>query len=193
MHNFSIFTAALDGNTNYCVTGPDCQILSIMVKPGERVVSEPGSMMFMSSDVKTSMECGNFSRTFTGESCCKSIFTNTGSKNGFIALTPNFPAKVLPISLPNYGKKIITKKGAFLSSIGDVSVTANFDCCSCASCCGGLGMIRQEMTGTGTAFIAAGGTVLTKVLEPNEVLVVDSESVVGFADTVKFGVRTAGT
>jgi uncharacterized protein (AIM24 family) len=46
--------------------------------------------------------------------------------------------------------------------------------------------------GTGTLFLAAGGTVLTKQLAPGEVLVVDTSSVVGFQSSVKFGVRLAG-
>lgn len=30
-------------------------------------------------------------------------------------------------------------------------------------CCGGLGFVRQHMTGSGTGFLAAGGTILQKV------------------------------
>ena len=125
-------------------------------------------MMFMSPELKTTVECGNCSRLCTGETLCKTIFTNQGKSEGFVAVTPNFPARVVPINLAQYGGKLLAKNGSFLASSGDVSVAASVDCCSCAACCGGLGMVRQSVTGSGTAFLAAGGTVLNKVLQPNE-------------------------
>lgn len=167
--------------------------LSVLKKSyAMQVVCEPGTMMFMHPDMKSSVECGNCSRVCAGESCCKAIFTNGGSNQAYVALTPNFPAKVVPINLSSVGNKFIAKKGSFLSSVGDVSIKANFDCCSMAACCGGLGAVRQEADGTGTVFLAAGGTVLQKTLASGEVLIIDTESVVGFQESVKFGVRLAG-
>lgn len=52
-------------NTLYYI-GPDCQILSVCLKPGDSVEAEPGSMMFMHPDVKTSTECGSCCRIIAG-------------------------------------------------------------------------------------------------------------------------------
>ena len=231
---FDIFYDVRKPEAPYCVNGPDCQIVTLMLNPGQKLAAEPGAMMYMSPGTKTSVECGSCSRVLTGESCCKTIYTNQTSNQGYIALTPHFPAKVIPLNLPEYGGKIIAKRGMYMASVGDVSVTANFDCTCCVSAFGGLGSIRQAMTGDGTVFLAAGGTVLTKVLKEGEVninihlfhftlfsssfktmplivfvcvltivftipliaivqqIVVDSESVVGFQDSVKLGLRCAG-
>jgi uncharacterized protein (AIM24 family) len=106
-------------------------------------------------------------------------------------VTPNFPAKVVPVNLAKVGK-VITKKGAYMASTGDVKIIADFDCCSCACCFGGMGMVRQTAEGTGVVFLAASGTIVQKHLSHGEKLLVDTDSVVGFQETVKLGVRTAG-
>jgi uncharacterized protein (AIM24 family) len=128
---------------------------------------------------------------FKGETWCKSILKNTGNKEAYLGITPNFPAKVIPVKLSD-SDKFIGKSGAYMSSIGDISVAADFDCCSLGGCFGGLGLVRQSLTGNGTVFLAAGGTVITKTLDINETVIVDSNSVVGFDDTVQFSVNFSG-
>lgn len=110
----------------------------------------------------------------------------------FISLTPNYPAKIVPIHLPSVNGKFIAKKGAYMSAIGDVAVTADCDCNPITCCCGGLGCIRQETSGQGTVFYSAGGTILQKELAAGEKVVVDALSIVGFQESVKFGVRPTG-
>ena len=63
-----------------------------------------------------------------------------------------------------------------------------------ACCCGGLPPIIQNVTGAphGTAFLAAAGTIVAKNLAPGEAVVVDSTSIVGFENDVKFDVRQVG-
>ena len=158
---------------------------------GERTECEPGSMMFMSPQIKSSVECGNCSRLCAGEGLFKSVYTNPDSTSGFVSMTPNFPAKVVPVDLSKFGK-IITKSGAYMGSIGDVSVKVDCDCNCCTCCCGGMGMTRQSASGTGTVFLAAGGTILSKTLAVKEVVMVDETSLVAFQDTAKMSIRTAG-
>jgi len=189
--NFEIFIPKLAPETKYAITGPDCQILTVNLHPGETLESEPGSMMFMSPDIKTILRCGKLSRLCTGETLCKTIFTNHGSTDAYVALTPNFPAKIVPVDLVETGTMVL-KNGSYMSALGEISLTADVDCCSFTCCCGGLGFIRQNASGSGTVFLTAGGTVLTKTLADNETIIVDSNAVVGFQKTVKFGVRRAG-
>jgi uncharacterized protein (AIM24 family) len=170
---------------------PDCQILTVNLKTGERVECEPGSMMFMSPNIKSSVECGNCSRLCAGEGLFKSVYSNPDSLNGFVSMTPNFPAKVVPVDLGKYGK-IVTKSGAYMGSIGDVSVKVDCDFNCCTACFGGMGCTRQSAEGSGTVFLAAGGTILSKTLAVKETIVVDEASLVAFQDTAKKSLRTAG-
>jgi uncharacterized protein (AIM24 family) len=72
---------------------------------------------------------------------------------------------------------IIVRITSFMCGIGHYKISASFDCCSLTSCLGGLGMVRQKISGDGVVFLQAGGTVLEKTLEAGESLVVDQESV----------------
>jgi hypothetical protein len=60
---------------------------------------------------------------------CKSNIKKLGNKDAYIGLSPNFPAKIIPIKL-NGSNKFIGKSGAYMSAIGEVSVEAGYDCCS---------------------------------------------------------------
>lgn len=79
-----------------------------------------------------------------------------------------------------------------MSAIDDVKIAAECDFNPMTVCCGGLGCIRQEASGSGTVFYAAGGTILQKTLAPGETVVTDSLSIVGFQDSVQYGVRPSG-
>ncbi len=145
----------------------------------------------MSPGVKSSVECGRCTRICTGETLCKVVYTNETKSTGYIGITPNFPAKVVPVDLTQF-HRIFTRKGTYFSSIGDVEVSANCDMSCFRSALGGLGCIRQEARGTGTVFLGAGGTVVSKILADGETFVVDEDSVVGYQDTVDVGIRFAG-
>jgi len=145
--------------------------------------------MFMSPKIKMTQEMGNCTRLCVGESCCKTVFHNDQRDEGFVSLTPSFPAKVIPVDLTTVGQKLIAKGGAYMSHVGDVSLAATWDCCPTTCWFGGMGIARQGITGTGTVFLEAGGVVLTKVLAAGEVLVVDTDSIVAFQETVILNVR----
>ena len=65
----------------------------------------------MSPAVKTEVGCGKCSRILTGESLCVTTFTNPTNAESYVALTPNYPAKIVPLKLDQYGGKLILKKG----------------------------------------------------------------------------------
>jgi uncharacterized protein (AIM24 family) len=190
---FDIVVPDLSGSSMpFTITGVDCQVLSVSVPPKGRVECEPGSMLLMSGDIGTSVECGSCGRLCTGETLCKVVFTNEGKDEGFVALTPNYPAKVVPCNLTKLGNKLIVKSGSYMGSIGKVDLAADADCNCCSCCCGGMGFVRQAVKGDGTVFLTAGGTVVQKMLQPNEQIIVDTNSVVGYQDGVGFGIKRTG-
>lgn len=66
----------------FTITGADCQVVSILVKNGQRVEAEAGSMLMLSNDISTSVECGSCSRICAGENLLKSVYTNKGTQDG---------------------------------------------------------------------------------------------------------------
>ena len=182
----------------YNVEGSDAQVVNIKLEPGEKVRSEQGVMMQMHPDVKMSVEmnpcCGLYA-ALSGESCCKNTYVNQNAAPQFIGFTPNFPAKVVPMPLAK-GQLVRSKPGGYMAEIGDVGINVKLDCCSRTCLCGGLGCIQQSMVGNGdkanVAFLAAGGTVMEKVLGENEKIIIDTQSLVAWDDTVDMDVRLAG-
>ena len=81
-----------------------------------------------------------------------------------------------------------------MANIDDVEVKSSCEPCSIVTCCTPFPCMRQQLTTStgGTAFIAAGGTVMQKDLAEGEKLVVDPFSLVAWDTSVNLGVRKAG-
>ena len=122
------------------------------------------------------------------------VFENTQEELGFIGLTPNFPGKVIPVDLSdaNVDGKLICKAGSYFAHYGEVEIETDFDCNPCKACCGGAGFVRQGLVGTGTVFLASTGTVMQKVLGEGEKIVVDTNSVLAWAEGVDMELQTVG-
>ena len=131
------------GGQQWTISGHDMQVLTFIVPPGETVLTEQGSMMFMHPDMTNEVEllccscsgecCG---RILGGESCVKVLLKNESDNEGYVGLTPNFPAKIVPVKFGSNVKSgtIIAKPGAYMSHIGDVDVGYSLDC-SLSTCC----------------------------------------------------------
>lgn len=184
--------------SKYAITGDESQVMTMKLDQGETLHTEPGVFMYRSGGITadTGYE-GCFARCCAGESCCSVKYTNTGgSNNEVIAITPNFPsAKLIPVDLsdPNIGGTLLSQGGAYVAHLGDVEVGMDLDCNPSRACCGGTGFIRQELTGTGTAFIEGLGTVVQKLLADDEKIVVDTNCILAWAKTVDVSIRRAGT
>jgi uncharacterized protein (AIM24 family) len=90
------------------ISGHDMQVLTSTLPPGEEFITETGSFMFGSAGIKTTVEltcCTRSScyegieRIVGGESCVKVLLRNEGAEDGFVGITPNFPAKIIPIKV----------------------------------------------------------------------------------------------
>ncbi len=90
------------------ISGHDMQVLTSTLPPGEEFITEPGSFLFGSAGIKTSVEltcCTRDScsegvgRILGGENCVKVLLRNEGTEEAFVGITPNFPAKIVPIKV----------------------------------------------------------------------------------------------
>lgn len=189
------------GGHEWSVSGHDMQVLSMTVPPGETITTEVGSFMYMHPGMETKVElllcsakgCNEgCNRCAGGESCVKVYLLNEQNEQGYVGLTPNFPAKIIPIKFGTHvapGASLIAKGGAYMSELGNVDVGCNLDCSPVTWCCAGLGFCRQKLTGDddSIAFLNAGGTIVFKNLKDGETITIDTGSVVGFEDTAKMG------
>ena len=151
-------------------------------------------MLFSHPNVESSIVCeGCCFRVISGEACCAVKYTNAGESDAFIGLTPNFPAKVIPVEMSWVNGKLLSKEGAYMAHMGDdVSVGIDLDCNCMTCCCGGQGCVRQNITGSGTVFLNAGGTIVQKSLYEGETLLLDTEALVAWSADMEFGIKTTG-
>ncbi len=194
------------GGHMWTVSGHDMQVLTTTVPPGEEVITEVGSFMFMAPFMTTQVELtlcsssgcfGGWSRVCGGESCVKVHLKNDSSEEGYVGITPNYPAKVLPIKFGTHlapGQAFIAQGGSAMSQLGDVNVGCDLDCGLSTCCCAGLGCCRQKVSGAdgSIVFLAAGGTIMYRDLEPSETIMVNSQAVLAFEQSVILGITPNG-
>jgi len=95
------------GGHQWAIAGHDMQVLAMTVPSGEKVVTEVGSFMFGSPGIVTKVEltlCGKgfaegCDRICGGESCVKVFLENEDPAEGYVGITPNFPAKIIPLQV----------------------------------------------------------------------------------------------
>ena len=191
---------------DYRIIGDDIQLVEIELDPGETVIAEAGSMMYMENDIEYDTKLGDGSqpnqgmfqkllsagsRVLTGESLFVTHFTNRGSGKRHVSFSAPYPGKIVPVELSNYGNTLIVQNDSFLCAALGTKISLQFNRRLGAGLVGGEGFILQRLEGDGRAFIHAGGTVIERHLE-YESLRVDTGCIVGFTAGIDFNVEAAG-
>ncbi len=190
--------------------GDDMQFVEIELDGGESVVAEAGAMMYM--DEKISMETifgdgssnsqgkglmgklmGAGKRVITGEGLFMTVFTNTMGEKAHVSFAAPYPGKIIPAVLTEFGGKLICQKDAFLCAAKGVSIDIHIQKKIGAGFFGGEGFIMQKLEGDGMAFLHAGGTIIRKDLQKNEVLKLDTGCLVAMTSDVDYDVQFAGS
>ncbi|MGJ8744188.1 TIGR00266 family protein [Polaribacter sp.] len=192
---------------DFKIFGEEMQFVEIELDPQEGVVAEAGTFMMMDDQIKMNTILGDGSnqetgllgkifsagkRILTGESLFMTVFTNDGVGKKQISFASPYPGKIIPIDLTEFGGKFICQKDAFLCAAKGVSIGIEFSKKLGRGLFGGEGFIMQKMEGDGLGFIHAGGTMAKKVLQPGEVLKVDTGCIVGFTQEVDYDIEFVG-
>jgi uncharacterized protein (TIGR00266 family) len=194
---------------DYQVFGHDMQFVEIELDPGESAVAEAGAMMFKDAQIQMETVFGDGShsgqggsfmdkllgagkRVITGESLFTTLFSNAGSGKAKVAFASPYPGTIIPLSLKNYGGRLICQKDSFLCAARGVSIGIFFQKKIMTALFGGEGFIMQKLEGDGQVFVHAGGTVVERELKAGERLDVDTGCVVALSQTVGFDVKPVG-
>jgi len=116
-----------------------------------------------------------------------------------IALTPSFPAKVVPVDLDAHSGELFFKSGAFMAALDpqlkfDIERAGRSEGSTFGTgLLGGQGFVLNKVTGDGWVFLQAAGAIWEKQLARGETIVVDRECVVAWETTVQFSYRAAGS
>lgn len=186
------------------IFGSEMQYVEITLDPGEMVIAESGSMMFMSPGIKMETVFGDPSkqstgimgklkaagkRLLTGESLFMTTYQNVAQQRLTVAFAAPYPGKLLTMHLDKLGGELICQKDAFLCAARGVEVGIAFQKKILTGLFGGEGFIMQRLTGDGIAIVHAGGTLLHRTLAPGETLQVDTGCLVALTPTVTYDVQ----
>ncbi len=162
---------------NYQIIGEPLPVVICSLQAGEAMITERGSMCWMSPNMKmettTSGGLGKaFGRMFAGEALFQNRYTAQGG-NGTIAFASSFPGSIRALQIAP-GRDIIVQKSAFLASDPTVQLSVHFQKKLGAGLFGGEGFIMQRLSGSGTAFIEIDGYAVEYDLGVGQSMVVDT-------------------
>ena len=190
---------------DYKLFGEEMQCVEIELDPQEAVIAEPGSFMMMTDGISMQTLFGDGNQTgfmsklftagkrlLTGENLFMTVYTNQSYAKRQVTFAAPYAGKIIPMDLSKLGNRIICQKDSFLCAAKGVEVGIEFSKKLGTGLFGGEGFIMQKLEGDGMAFVHSGGHVIEKVLQPGEILKVDTGCIVGFTSTVQYDIQFVG-
>ena len=176
----------------YEIKGGSFPVVICSLENGEKMITEKGSMAWMSPNMQMETHGGGlgkmFSKAFSGESMFQNHYTARGGP-GLIAFTSSFPGEIRAVEIAP-GREMIVQKTAFLASEAGVNLSIHFQKRLGAGLFGGEGFIMQRLSGCGTAFVEIDGDIMEYELKPGQKIIVDTGNVAGFEPTGQMDIQT---
>lgn len=160
----------------YEIKGTPLPVAICYLEAGEKMITEKGSMSWMSPNMEMETNAGGFGkalgRMFSGESMFRNTYSPKGG-NGMIAFASSFPGSIVPFQIEP-GKELIVQKSGFLASESTVELSVHIQKKLGAGFFGGEGFIMQKLSGHGTAFVEFDGAVMEYDLAAGQSIVLDT-------------------
>lgn len=161
----------------YEILGDNLPVVVCKLNAGEAMISERGSMSWMSPNMKMETTSGGglgkaIGRMFAGEAMFQNRYTAQGGP-GMIAFASSFPGSIRALEIAP-GREIIAQKSAFLAGEPGVTLSVYFQQKVAAGFFGGEGFIMQKIAGNGMAFVEIDGSAVEYMLGPGETIIVDT-------------------
>lgn len=174
----------------YEIKGGAFPVVICQLESGEQMVTEKGSMVWMSPNMQMETKGGGlgrmFSKAFSGESMFQNVYTARGA--GMIAFGSSFPGRIVALTIAP-GQEMIVQKSAFLAAQPGVELSIHFNKRLGVGLFGGEGFIMQRLSGRGVAFVEIDGELVEYELKAGEQLVVDTGNVAGFTEGVRMEIQ----
>ena len=177
----------------YEIKGETLPVVICHLEPGEKMITERGSMAWMSPNMKmeTSSNGGigkMFGRAFSGEALFQNNYTAMGGP-GLIAFASSFPGSVKAFEITP-GNEMIFQKSAFLAGEAGVDLSMHFHKRFASGLFGGEGFILQRVSGNGMVFAEFDGHVVEYELQPGQQIVIDSGHLAAMSATCQMDIQT---
>lgn len=177
----------------YEIIGGQLPAVTCYLQQNEKMITERGSMCWMSPNMKMETNTGGgfgkaIGRMFAGDSIFQNVYTAVGS-DGSISFASSFPGSIKAIDVSG-GNDIIVQKSAFLAGEEGVNLSVFFQKKISAALFGGEGFIMQKLSGSGIVFIEIDGYAVEKELAAGESVVIDTGYLAAMSATCKMEIKS---
>ena len=147
----------------YEIQGDTLPVVICSLEQGEAMITERGSMAWMSPNMKMDTTSGGglgkaFGRMLSGDSIFQNTYTAQNGP-GLIAFASSFPGSIQAFTVAR-GQEYILQKKAFLAAETGVELSVHFQKKAGAGLFGGEGFILQRVAGQGVVFAEFDGHVV---------------------------------
>ncbi len=176
----------------YNIQGEPMPVVICHLEAGESMITERGSMVWMSGNMRMETQTGGlgkaFGRLFSGESIFQNTYTAVGGP-GMIAFASSFPGTIRAVEITP-SMPVIAQKSAFLAATPGVELSVHFQKKFGTGLFGGEGFIMQRLSGQGMAFLEIDGSAVEYSLAPGQQLIVDTGNLAMVDATCQIDIQT---
>ena len=177
----------------YEIKGETLPVVVCYLEDGEQMITERGSMSWMSPNMKMDTNARGglgkaFGRMFSGDSIFQNTYTATRG-NGMIAFASSFPGSIKAFEV-RPGQDYILQKSSFLASEASVDLSIFFQKKLGAGLVGGEGFSMQRVSGSGIGFAEFDGHVVEYELQAGQSIVVDTGYLAAMTASCQMEIQT---
>lgn len=177
----------------YNIEGTPMPVVICELDSGEQMMTERGSMSWMSPNMKMETTTGGglgkaLGRMFAGEAMFQNRYTAQGG-SGMIAFASSFPGDIRAFDIAP-GQEMVVQKSGFLASETSVELSVFFQKKLGAGFFGGEGFILQKLSGRGVAFCEFDGHIKEYDLAAGQSIVVDTGYLAAMDATCSMEIQT---
>ena len=177
----------------YEILGGNLPVVVCELAAGESMITESGSMSWMSPNMKMETTSGGgmkkmLGRLASGDSVFQNRYTAEGG-DGTIAFASSFPGAIKDLQISE-GRSMIVQKSAFLASEEGVELSMHFQKKLGKALFGGEGFVMQKLSGNGMAFIEIDGHAVEYDLAPGQEILISTGYLAAMEETCTMDVVT---
>lgn len=176
----------------YEIKGEPFPAVTCYIEDGETLITEKGSMCWMSPNMSMETVGGSvgkaFGRMFSGEAMFQNKYTAVGAE-GMITFASSFPGVIKAFEITPDREMIVQKSGFLASEIG-VELSVFFQKKFGSGLFGGEGFIMQKLSGNGIAFVEFDGHIMEYELAQGENMIIDTGYLAAMESTCSINIQT---
>ena len=177
----------------YRIEGETLPVVVCELEIGEKMITEGGSMAWMSPNMKMETTTNGglgkaLGRMFSGEKMFQNIYTATNG-SGLIAFASSFPGSIKAFEI-SAGNEMIFQKRAFLAGESSVKLDIFFNKKVSGGLFGGEGFILQRVSGNGTGFAEFDGHAVEYELAAGQKIVANTGHLAAMSASCTMEVQT---